>query len=113
LVTLALGRPRAVRRFLGRLAVRPVLGAALTGAALSVSLAVAALPAGVAAHHRAVDYRLSTQSFGSWLADLGKSAVIGAALAAAGGALLIALVRRFGSRWWLPGTVAVGAIAVV
>ena len=30
-----------------------------------------------------------------------------------GGALLIALVRRFGRRWWLPGTVAVAAIAVV
>src|SRR2546421_129847 len=36
-----------------------------------------------------------------------------AALAAQGAALLIALLRRFGRRWWLPGTVAVGAIAVV
>lgn len=113
LVTLALGRPRAVRARLERLAVRPVLGAGLTGATLSVSLGVAALPAGIAAHQRAVDFGISTQSFGSWLADLGKSAAIGAVLAAAGGALLIALVRRFGSRWWLPGTVAVGAIAVV
>src|SRR3954470_4156238 len=113
LVTLALARPSAVRRGLETLGARPVLGAAAAGAGLSVALGVAALPASVAAHQRAVDYGISTQSFGSWLADVGKSAAIGAVLAAAGGALLIALVRRFGGRWWLPGTVAVGAIAAV
>ena len=67
----------------------------------------------IAAHERAVDYGISTQCFGSWLADTGKSTAIGAVLAAAGGALLIGLVRRFGRRWWLPGSVAVGAIAAV
>jgi Zn-dependent protease with chaperone function len=113
LVTLALGRPVAVRRGLERLGARPVLGAAGAGAGLSVALGIAALPASIAAHERAVDYGISTQSFGSWLADSGKSTAIGAVLAAAGGALLIALLRRFGSRWWLPGTVAVGAIAAV
>ncbi len=90
-----------------------MLGAAAAGAALSVALGVAALPASIAAHERAVDYGISTQSFGSWLADTGKSTAIGAVLAAAGGALLIGLVRRFGRRWWLPGSVAVGAIAAV
>src|SRR5204863_3960371 len=79
----------------------------------SVAVGLAALPASIAAHQRAVDYGISTQSFGSWLQDTGKSAAIGAVLAAAGGALLIALIRRFGRRWWLPGTVAVGGIAVV
>ena len=113
LVTLALARPSAVRHGLERLEARPVLGGAAAGAGLSVALGVAALPASIAAHQRAVDYGISTQSFGSWLQDTGKSAAIGAALAAAGGALLIALIRRFGRRWWLPGTVAVGAIAVV
>lgn len=112
LVTLAFGRPNAVRGRLQRLAARPLFGAAVIGAGLSVALGLAALPAGIAAHQRAVDYGISTQTFGSWLADLGKSAAIGALLAAAGGVLLIALVRRFGSRWWLPGTVAVAAIAV-
>jgi STE24 endopeptidase len=113
LVTLALGRPEAVRRRLERLGARPVLGAAAVGAGLSIALGVAALPAGIAAHQRAVDYGISTQSLGSWLGDTGKSAAIGAVLAAAGAAILIALVRRFGGRWWLPGTVAVAAIAVV
>ena len=53
--------------------------------ALSVTLGVAALPASIAAHERAVDYGISTQAFGSWLGDVGKSAAIGAVLAAAGG----------------------------
>ena len=90
-----------------------MLGAAAVGAGLSLTLAAAALPAGIAAHERAVDYGVSTQSLGFWLADAGKSAAIGAALAAAGGALLIALVRRFPARWWLPGSLAVVAIAAV
>jgi STE24 endopeptidase len=113
LVTLALGRPRAVRARLERLGARPVLGAAVAGAGLSVALGVAALPASIAAHQRAVDYGISTQTFGSWIGDVAKSAAIGAVLAAAGAALLMALVRRFGARWWLPGTVAVAAIAIV
>jgi STE24 endopeptidase len=113
LVALSAGRPRVVRRGLGRLEARPVLGAAAAGAGLSLTLGIAALPAGIAAHERAVDYGISTQSLVSWFEDAGKSAAIGAILAAAGGALLIALVRRFGGRWWIPGTLAVGAIAAV
>jgi Zn-dependent protease with chaperone function len=111
LVTLALGRPGVVRRGLERLEARPVIGGAAAGAGLSVALGAASLPAAIAAHERAVDYGISTQSLGFWLADAGKSAAIGAVLAAGGGALLIALVRRFGGRWWLPGSVAVIAIA--
>ena len=77
LVTLALGRPAVVRRGLERLEARPVIGAAAAGAGLSVALGAAALPAGIAAHERAVDYGISTQSLGFWLADAGKSAAIG------------------------------------
>jgi STE24 endopeptidase len=113
LVSLGLGRPRFVRRRLERLEARPIAGAAAAGAGLSIALGLAVLPPGIAAHERAVDYGISTQSLGFWLADAGKSAAIGAVLAAGGAALLIALVRRFGSRWWLPGTVAVAAVAVV
>jgi STE24 endopeptidase len=90
-----------------------VVGAAAAGAGLSVGLWAASLPAAVAAHERAVDYGISTQSLGSWLADAGKSAAIGAVFAAGGGALLIALVRRFERRWWVAGSVAVVAIAAV
>jgi STE24 endopeptidase len=113
LLTVALGRPALVRRGVARLDARPVTGAAAAGAGLSVCLWAVSLPAAIAAHERAVDYGISTQSLGSWLTDAGKSAAIGAVLAGGGGALLIALVRRFERRWWLAGTAAVVAIAAV
>jgi STE24 endopeptidase len=113
LVTVALGRPALVRRGLAGLGARPVVGAAAAGAGLSVGLWAASLPAAVAAHERAVDYGISTQSLGPWLGDAGKSAAIGAVFAAGGGALLIALVRRFERRWWVQGSVAVVAVAAV
>jgi len=106
LLVVALGRPGALRRHLERLGDRPIRGAALAGASLSVALAVVALPASVAAHGRSVDYGVSTQELGSWLADAGKSTAIEAVLAGGGAALLIALVRRFPRRWWLPGALA-------
>ncbi len=113
LVTVALGRPAALRRRLERLGARPLLGGAAVGAGVSVALALAALPAGIAAHERAVDYGISTQGLGSWLGDAARSAGVSALLSAAGAALLLVLVRRFGGRWWLPGTVVVAAVAVV
>jgi STE24 endopeptidase len=113
LVAVALGRPAALRRGLERLEARPILGAAVAGAGLSVALGVAALPAGVAGHERAVDYGVSTQSLWFWLTDAAKAGGIAAGLAAGGAALLIALARRFGGRWWLPGSVAVAALAAV
>jgi STE24 endopeptidase len=113
LLTVALGRPALVRHGLARLDARPVAGAAAAAAGLSVGLWAASFPAAIAAHERAVDYGISTQSLGSWLTDAGKSAAIGAVLAGCGGALLIALVRRFERRWWLAGSVAVVAIAAV
>jgi STE24 endopeptidase len=67
----------------------------------------------VAGQERSVDYGLSTQSLGSWLADQGKSAVIGLVLAAGGGALFVWLVRRAGRWWWAPGALAVTALAIV
>jgi STE24 endopeptidase len=113
LVVLALGRPAFVRRRLEALGRRPVLGAAAAAAGLALTLTVVALPVQAVAHERSVDVGLSTQGFGAWLADQGKSAAIGAVLAAAGGALLIALVRRFGRLWWIPATGAVIALEVV
>ncbi len=95
LVALALGRPASLRRRLERLAPRPLLGAAVAGAAVAVLTTLATVPLGLVAHERAVDAGLSTQSLGSWLWDLARSAGITALLTAGGTALLIALVRRF------------------
>jgi len=106
-------RPAVVRRALDRAGAKPLRGAALAGAGLSFGLAAVSLPFGIAAHERAVDVGLSTQDLGSWFADLGKSTAIGAGLAAAGATGLIALMRRFPGRWWIPATGAVLVIEVV
>jgi STE24 endopeptidase len=113
LVLLATGRPAVTRRALEGLGARPVLGGAAAAAGLSVVVAVITIPFGIAAHERSVDVGLSTQSLGSWLSDWGKATSIGAVLAGLVGTLALALIRRFGSRWWIPGSVAVVAGAAL
>lgn len=113
LAALALGRPAAFRRALERLGRRPLLGAAVAGAAIAIVLELVGLPTSLAAHERAVDAGLSSQSLGPWLWDLARSAAIGALLTALAASLLIALVRRFPRRWWLPGAAAVAVLAAV
>jgi STE24 endopeptidase len=99
-------RPPRVLETLGR---RPLLGAAAAGAGISVLLVVVGLPISALAHERSVDYGLSTQDWGPWLGDVAKSAGIGAVFAAGGGAIALALVRRFRRRWWIPASaIAVG-----
>lgn len=113
MVALVLGRPRFARRGLDRLGKRPVLGAAAAGAGLSLTVALVTLPTSVWAHQRSVDVGLSTQPLGTWFADLGKSAAIGAALTALGATILLAIARRFGRNWWVPGAAAVVALSAV
>jgi STE24 endopeptidase len=106
LVLLVARPPRALRRGMRR----PVLAGAATGAALSVALTAATLPIAAVLHERAVDYGLSTQSWGAWAGDVGKSTAIGAVFAGGGAAIAVGLIRRFRRGWWLPGT-AVVAVA--
>src|SRR5436305_9551202 len=106
LALLALRPPGRVRRMLERGAARPILAAAATGGALSLVLVVVDLPLGAIAEQRSRDFGLSTQDWGGWLGDVAESAGIGAVLAALGGALLMALVRRFPRVWWALGAVA-------
>jgi STE24 endopeptidase len=113
LVLLAAGRPRWARRALERAGGRPVLGGAAAAAGLLVAVELAALPFGIAAQQRALDVGLSTQSFGSWSLDLAKSTAISAVLAAGAGTAALALIRRFGVRWWIPGSVAFVALAAL
>jgi STE24 endopeptidase len=107
LVLLATGRPAVSRRVLERLAQRPVLGGAVAAAGLSVTVAAVTLPFGIWAHERSVDVGLSTQSIGGFLSDWGKGTAIGAVLAGLVGTFGLWLMRRFGSRWWIPGSAAV------
>lgn len=114
LAVLALRPPRPFRRMCERVESRPLIGGAAVGGSVLVILTLVGLPFALAAHERAVDVGLSTQDLGAWLADLGKSTAIGAAMAAAGGLIAVALVRRFPRRWWVPsGVVVVGAAVIL
>ncbi len=90
----------------------PVTGAA---AAVAITLAstIASLPLRAASRERARRVGLVTQSWGGWAVDVGKGVALGGAFSAAGGTLLVFGMRRFGSRWWLPGAAAAAGIAVV
>jgi STE24 endopeptidase len=105
LVVVAMRPPRALRRDYARRR----LATAATGAGLVVGIGLVTLPLAAIGHQRAVDYGLSTQSWGGWASDAAKSAAISAGLTGIGAVLLVALMRRFPRRWWIPA----GAVAVV
>jgi STE24 endopeptidase len=104
-----------VRRPPERLAAirRPVVAGAAVAAAISVATAAAALPLSAVARERAKDVGLVTQDWVGWAGDIAKSTAIGAVVAAAGGAVLVFGMRRFGSRWWIPGAVVVVAFGAI
>jgi STE24 endopeptidase len=105
--TLVLVARRPPRRLLEPLERHPVAGDAAAGAGLSLVLVAVGLPLSAWSHRRAVEVGLSTQNWPAWLGDVGKSTAIEAGFAAAGGALGLALMRRFGRRWWI-GAAAAG-----
>jgi Zn-dependent protease with chaperone function len=113
LALIALRPPRRLRRALQRAGRRPILYGAVTAAGLSIGLMVISLPLEAWQQQRLVDVGLSTQSWGAWLGDAAKSAGIGALFAAVGGALAMALLRRFPRRWWIPGAGVVVLLSVV
>ncbi len=108
LVLLAVRPPRRVRRALERGKARPILAAAGAGAAFAVLLVVVQLPVSIPAEQRSRDFGLSTQTWGSWTADLLKSTAISMVITALGAMLLMGLIRRFPRSWF-----ALGAVAVV
>jgi STE24 endopeptidase len=76
-------------------------------------LVVVDLPLSAVAEQRARDFGLSTQDWGGWIGDAAKSAGIGVLFAGLGGALLMALIRRFPRSWWALGAVAVVVLSAV
>ena len=113
LALVALRPPAWAQGMLDAAAARPLAGAAAAGAGLGLTLTIVTLPLDAIAHARGVDVGLSTQGFGAWLLDLAKSAAIGAAFAAAGAVLAIALIRRFPRNWWAPGSAAIVVISAI
>jgi STE24 endopeptidase len=109
-LTLLVARPPRRLRGLFR---RPLLAAAVTGAALSVTISVAVLPLKVVGRERARDYGLVTQSWSGYARDVAVSWGIGAIVAGAGAAGGLALVRRFPRGWWVPGSVVVLAFGAI
>lgn len=77
------------------------------GAVVSVGLAAVTLPISAIARQRGIDVGLITQSWGGWAGDVAKSVAIGAVLAGLGAGLAALLARRFGRRWWVPGSAVV------
>jgi STE24 endopeptidase len=113
LALIALRPPRRLRRALERGKARPILAAAAAGGALSVVLVVVGLPLSAIAEQRARDFGLSTQDWGGWFGDLAKSTGIGVVFAGIGGALLMALIRRFPRAWWAVGAAAAVVLSAV
>ena len=111
--TLALLAWRPPRRLFDRLARRPIIGGAVAGAGISLLLVLVEFPLSAWRHERAVDVGLNTQTWVDWVSDVAKSAGVDAALAAAGGAVALVLVRRFQRNWWAPAAAVIVAFGVV
>lgn len=95
----------------GRRAPARPLRDALAGARLAAALGAVALPFAALARHRALAVGLATQSWRGWAVDTVKAQAIESAMAAAGAALALSVVRRRPRDWWLlagPGSVALG-----
>ena len=92
-------------RRLGKPFSRPLLAAAVTGAALSVTVSAAVLPLKAIGRERARDYGLVTQSWAGYARDSAISWGIAGVITGAGAAAGMALIRRFPRRWWIPGSV--------
>jgi STE24 endopeptidase len=92
---------------------RPALAGAATAAGLSVLITVVTLPVAVISRQRAKDVGLVTQGWVGYARDVVVGTAISAVIVAAGGALLVFLIRRFGRRWWVPAAVVAFAFGVI
>jgi STE24 endopeptidase len=100
-------RPPGVPRRLARIGDGPA-GAAAAAAGLSVASSLGGLPLSVLSRRRAGAVGLVTQAWRGWAVDQLKQTAIGAPFAAAGGAVVVALTRRYPRVWWAP--VAAGSL---
>ena len=87
---------------------------ALYGAFYSVSSWVLALPLDIYQNYvREHQYEMATQSLGPWFADQLKMLGVQTVAFALAVAVLYAVIRRTGQRWWVWGTVATMALMVL
>ncbi len=89
---------------------------AVVAAAMGAGMSVAGLPLAAISRVRGKRVGLVTQSWGGWATDLVKAQAISAPLSGAGGWLVVAGMRRYGDRWWVPGAAGLlgtGVLALV
>jgi STE24 endopeptidase len=58
-------------------------------------------------------YGLATQSFGPWMGDEGKALLVNMVMGGLAAILLFAIVRKLRKTWWIWGSIAAFALAVV
>ncbi|MEX2289746.1 MAG: M48 family metallopeptidase [Mycobacteriales bacterium] len=100
---------RAVARPLGGGWVWQVLLGTL---ALAVVGRLATLPLSARGEIVLRDYGLSTQTWGSWLLDVGKGVLVGAALTALAMLALVGLARGLRRTWWAWGALVTAGLVV-
>ena len=98
--------------FLARERRHPLLSGAGVAAAITATVAIAALPVGAAMHARAKSVGLATGGWGQWAVDQARALAIAALIAALLAAIGLALMRRLPSTWWIPAS-ALTVVAVV
>lgn len=113
LAFLAFWRGGPMKRALSRLNRRPLLGALLAGAGVSVLVALVGLPFSLASWQLGRDYGLVSQGLGLRLIDWLLGSLIAIIPAAIGALVAIALWRRLRGRFWIAATVLVASWAVI
>ena len=114
LMTVLVARPPRplARVWRGRRWQRPVAAGAGMAAAMATGMTLPTLPLKAISRRRSIAAGLDTQSWGGWAGDLVKAGAIEAVFAAAGGAAVLSVTRRYPRTWWAPagvGSVLVGA----
>jgi STE24 endopeptidase len=84
----------------------------LVGLSCALAVWAATLPLEAVSHGWRRRYGLSGQGYGAWLGDRAIELAVTAVLLALAVAGALALARRFGRRWWIPGGGALALLAV-
>ena len=113
LLFLALGWSRRLSDWAGRRAQRPFLRSLLWAAPYVVITSVLTFPWAIySGFFREHQYGLATQDFGAWFSEQLIGLAIGTVMMSLLIAGLLALVRRFGERWWgIGAALTIGFVA--
>ena len=112
LVAVALGLTRAGARVVAAMPGRWVGQVVLGTLALAVLGRLATLPLSARSEVVLRRYGLSTQTWATWLVDVAKGVLVGAALTSLALLALVALARRAPRTWWAWGAATTAALVV-